>query len=246
MTEIDLRNLVVKKIHSWLGLRQSDGSYQEILDIYNNHKPLARGYKIQRGDAWCAATVSAVAIALNLTDIMPTEVSCPKMVSLYQQHKLSRWEENDAYKPQIGDICLYDWQDDGKGDNRGVPDHIGIVTSVNGNDFTVTEGNLSGAVNTRKLYVNALYIRGFALPNYAWKAAQISEQEPVSYPAETSALRWETVDDVPTGYYRDNVKRLIQKGIIAGKGQKNGSVIIDMTEDMLRVLLWAERMVSKP
>ena len=30
---------------------------------------------------------------------------------------------------------MYDWDDNGNGDNTGWPDHVGIVTEVNGNTF---------------------------------------------------------------------------------------------------------------
>ena len=235
MTEQELRQKVADKILSWMGLKASDGSNQIILNIYNSHKPLARGYAIRQGDAWCATTVSAVAIALGLTDIMPTEVSCPQMVALYQKHNLSRWEENDAYSPRIGDICLYDWQDTGSGDNRGTPDHIGIVTSIAGDTFTVTEGNLGGAVAQRKMQRNGRYIRGFCLPNYAWKASQIqnSGDVQVAYPE-----RWQTITDVPDGYYRKQVQRLMDMGALVGDDKGK----IDLTRDMLRCILIAERL----
>ena len=29
------------------------------------------------------------------------------------------WQENDAYVPSPGDAILYDWQDNGIGDNTG-------------------------------------------------------------------------------------------------------------------------------
>lgn len=246
MTEHELRLTVKRQINSWLGLNQFDRSNQLILNIYNNHKPLARGYAIRQGDAWCATTVSAVAIALDLTDIMPTEVSCPQMISLYQMHKLSKWEENDAYKPNIGDIVLYDWQDSGIGDNTGVADHIGIVTDISGNSITVTEGNMSGRVGTRVLSVNGRYIRGYCLPNYAWKAAQISKHD--NNGGDEEMPRWETIDDIPEspqqGYYKAQVERLINSGALAGKGMKSGKVIIDLTEDMLRSILINERITK--
>ena len=233
MTELELRQKVAAKIVTWIGLKASDRSNQIILNLYNDHKPLARGYAIKQGDAWCAATVSAVAIYLHLTDIMPTEVSCPQMIALYQQHKLSRWEENDNYIPKIGDIIMYDWQDSGSGDNKGTADHVGIVTNVNGSTITVTEGNMGGVVGQRTLQIGGKYIRGYCLPNYSWKAAQSQQSEPqIAYPD-----RWQTINDVPDGYYRQQVKRLMDRGVIAGEDGK-----LDLTKDMLRTLLMAERL----
>ncbi len=53
--------------------------------------------------------------------------------------------------------------------------------------------------------------------------------------------RWKTIEDVPEGFYRDTVKQLMQDGIIKGKG--NG--VIDLTEDMLRTIIFCERIIKK-
>lgn len=49
--------------------------------------------------------------------------------------------------------------------------------------------------------------------------------------------RWEKLDDVPAGYYRQQVERLMLIGVIRGKADGT----LDLTEDMLRTLLMAER-----
>lgn len=80
MTESQLRNKVVKIAVSYLGCKESDGSHRKIIDLYNSHKPLARGYAVQYMDAWCSTFASAVAIAAGLTDIIPTECGDRKSV----------------------------------------------------------------------------------------------------------------------------------------------------------------------
>lgn len=40
------RDRVVAQAQAWIGRRESDGSQREIIDIYNAHKPLARGYTV--------------------------------------------------------------------------------------------------------------------------------------------------------------------------------------------------------
>lgn len=159
------RDKVVIQARSWLGRKESDGSHREIIDTYNSHKPLARGYAVTYTDAWCATFVSAVAIKCGLTNIIPTECGCGQMVELFQE--LGEWKENDAYKPSPGDIIFYDWQDSGSGDNTGWPDHVGIVESVSGTTITVIEGNNSNAVGRRTLQVNGRYIRGYGVPTYS-------------------------------------------------------------------------------
>ena len=176
---------VVKQAKAWLGKNEGDGSHRAIIDVYNSHKPLARGYKMPYNVAWCATFVSAVSIKLGYTDIMPTECSCGRMVELYQ--KLGRWVENENRKPNPGDIIFYDWGDSGKGDNKGWPDHVGIVEKVVGNNITVIEGNYDGTdadvvdgVERRTIAVNARYIRGYGVPKY--------DEEVVKAPVKTYSV----------------------------------------------------------
>lgn len=57
---------------------------------------------------------------------------------------------------------------------------------------------------------------------------------------EDMAVRWKTVQDVPAGFYRNEVQRLIKEGVL--KGKADGS--LDITEDMLRTILITERMIK--
>lgn len=155
---------VVRLAVSWLGMNEADGTHKRIIDIYNAHKPLARGYAVKYTDAWCAATVSAVAIKLGYTDIIPTECSCNRMIDLCK--KMGIFVENDSRTPAPGDILFYDWDDNGKGDNQGSSDHVGIIEKVSGGKITVIEGNYSNSVKRRTLAVDGKYIRGYATPKY--------------------------------------------------------------------------------
>lgn len=156
---------VIEQARAWLGLNEYDGTHKEIIDIYNAHKPLARGYKVKYTDSWCATFVSAVAIKLGYTDIIPTECSCGKMIALLQAAGV--WVEDDAFSPSSGDIIFYDWDDSGKGDNTGWSDHVGIVEQVANGIITVIEGNLNNRVDRREIAVNARYIRGYGVPKYS-------------------------------------------------------------------------------
>lgn len=44
MTEKELRAKVVSIAEKYLGCKESNGSHRKIIDLYNSHKPLARGY----------------------------------------------------------------------------------------------------------------------------------------------------------------------------------------------------------
>ena len=198
---------VVEQAKAWLGRNEGDGTHKAIIDVYNAHKPLARGYAVKYTDAWCATFVSAVAIKTGCTDIIPTECSCPKQIELFK--KKGMWCESDARVPQPGDIIYYDWEDSGSGDNTGVSDHVGIVEKVAGLTITVIEGNYSNSVKRRALAVNGRYIRGYGVPKY--------ENEGTNDLAEDcKLLASKGIINSPdywakgNGYSEENVKHLIR------------------------------------
>lgn len=172
-------NKVVAQAQAWLGCKESNGTHKAIIDLYNSHKPLARGYKVKYTDEWCATFVSAVAIKLGYTSIIPTECGCEKMIELFK--KLGCWNETDSITPKTGYVIFYDWQDSGSGDNTGRSDHVGIVEKVENGTITVIEGNYSCAVKRRTLKVNGKYIRGYGVPKYDTEptAAPIAPAETV-------------------------------------------------------------------
>lgn len=168
----------VKVLQSWVGLKEFNGSHKHIIDIYNSQKPLPVGYKLKYTDAWCAGTITAAAVKLGYTDIIPCECSCPRMIELAK--KMGIWVEADDYVPVPGDIIMYDWNDSGNGDNRGGADHVGGVEKVVGNKITIIEGNYSNAVKRRTLAVNGKYIRGYITPKYdAETTAPVKPAQPV-------------------------------------------------------------------
>lgn len=171
MTEKQIRNALVDIAKKYHGCKETNGSHKKIIDLYNSHKPLARGYAMKYTDAWCSTYASAVAIEADLTDIIPTECGCQKHIELFKA--LGSWTENDAHVPAAGDYVFYDWQDSAgykTGDNTGNADHVGIVCEVNGDTITVIEGNKDNAVGYRNLAVNGRYIRGYGTPDFASKA----------------------------------------------------------------------------
>lgn len=174
---------MVKLMQSWIGKKEADKTHREIIDIYNQHRPLPRGYKVKYTDAWCATTVSAAAIKLGYTDIIPTECGCGQMIELFK--KIGSWVEKDNYTPAPGDIIFYDWNDSGKGDNTGWPDHVGVVEKVVNNKITVIEGNYNDSVKRRNMSINSKYIRGFAVPKYDAEPQQSTTPVTTNKPTPT-------------------------------------------------------------
>ena len=173
MTESQLRTQIVDRAKSWAGRKEADGSHREIIDVYNSIDPLPRGYRMTYSDPWCAAFISACAQVLGLTKTVFPECGCIPMINLYKQH--GRWMEDDAYRPQPGDVIFYDWEDSGGGDNVGASDHVGLVTGVDGGVISIIEGNCGNAVQYTARKINSRYIRGYGLPDYASMADGIEE-----------------------------------------------------------------------
>ncbi len=194
VTEAQLRQSVAGIINSWLGAKEGDSVHAEILRIYNAQNPLPVGYKMQTHDAWCAATVSAAWLKAGIAQYTGTECGCGR----FRDDAIKRgiWVENDAYKPNIGDAVIYYWSDNGVGDCKTGADHIGLVTAVNGNSFTVTEGNTgNGIVGKRTMQVNGRFIRGFIAPNYADIAKKVSGVVTVTKPTATTP-KTTTIPDI--------------------------------------------------
>lgn len=163
------RNSVALQMRAWEGYNEVNGRFGQIIDLYNRYLPTAVksgtvNYSVKYSDEWCATAASAAYIACGLGNIFPVECSCPRMVTLAK--KMGIWQEDDNYTPSVADAVLYDWEDSGKGDDTGTPDHIGIVVAVNGNTFTVMEGNKNEAVARRTMTVGGKYIRGFVVPKF--------------------------------------------------------------------------------
>lgn len=217
MTEKQLREKIVNIAVGWLGCKESDGTHRKIIDVYNSHKPLAVGYAVKYTDAWCSTFASAVAIKAGLTDIIPTECGCERHTLLFK--KIGAWVENDAYIPKAGDYIFYDWGDNGVGDTTGDADHIGIVVSVSGDTIKVIEGNISNAVGYRNIKVNAKYIRGYGVPNYASKATEAEKEEVKPVTPTTEELAYKVGDLVQfTGclHYTSSYKSGVAKSCKAG------------------------------
>lgn len=189
------RQAVVDLICSWEGRNEGCGSHRYIVDIYNSYSgKLPRGVKMQYDWSWCACTWSATAIKLGYTNIMPIEISCGELIKAAQ--KMSVWQENDGYIPKPADAILYDWDDNGKGDDTGWPEHVGIVIEVHEDAgyFVVMEGNYNDQVKKRTVSINGKFIRGFITPKYTddkvLPPAQVSGKDNKTIAREVIAGTW--------------------------------------------------------
>ncbi|MSS13773.1 CHAP domain-containing protein [Lachnospiraceae bacterium Oil+RF-744-WCA-WT-11] len=155
---------------SWIGYSEANGKHKKIVDLYNSHKPLARGYAVKYSDSWCDTCLSAAFIKAGaVTLIGGTECGVEEHIKIFKKSGI--WIEDGTITPKMGDIIVYNW-DQKTQPNDGYADHIGIVESVSGNMITTIEGNYKDAVGRRVIPVGWGYIRGYARPRYAAEAQQ--------------------------------------------------------------------------
>lgn len=166
-TEKQLRNQLIKTAKSFLGAKQGSAKHKELINKFNQVKP--DGWAMTYSAAWCAAAASAFAIKTfgvsKAKKYFPLSANCGTIIT--KAKKMGIWVESDSHIPKGGDWILYDWDDNGKGNNVGGPDHVGTVDKVSDSKIYVVEGNKNKAVGERILAVNGRYIRGFVTPKYS-------------------------------------------------------------------------------
>ncbi|WP_458454844.1 GH25 family lysozyme [Methanobrevibacter sp.] len=245
----DTKPVVEKSAHavlnvakSWIGYNESDGSHRKIIDVYNSHKPLARGYKMSYADPWCAAFVSSCAIKAGVTNILPTECECNNMIELFK--KLGEWVENDAYVPKTGDVIFYDWEDSGYGDNTGSANHVGIVETCDGKTIIVIEGNISNTVGRRNIPVNGKYIRGYGVPKFTSIASSLSSSNKTIDELANEVIRglWGSGDErkkrlTAAGYDYNAIQKRVNE-ILSGNTTSSSKKTIDELANEVIQGLW--------
>ena len=159
------RDIFVAKMRSYIGATQGDINHRHIVDTYNSHTPLARGYKVKYTDAWCATTVSAAAIECGYTKLIPTECSCTRMIELLKVK--GEWNGDDNYIPKPGDIIFYNWSAKTEAqDVDGLANHVGVVESVSNGKITVIEGNKDKKCARRTIKIGWKYIHSYGVPMF--------------------------------------------------------------------------------
>lgn len=228
-------NDIVNQARAWLGKNEADGSFKEIIDVYNSHKPLARGYVVKYTDEWCSTFASAVSIKCGATSIFPTECGCEKHIELFKS--LGSWIEDESITPKAGDVIFYDWDDNGVGDNKGYADHVGIVESVSNGVITVIEGNNNLAVRRKTIAVNGCYIRGYGRPKYTGETSKPT-QNIETIAKEVIAGKWGNGEDrknnlINAGYNYSEIQSLVNT-ILNGSGNVGKKSNEEIAREVIR------------
>lgn len=216
------RDEFVEKAMSLLGTKEGSKGHKQIIADYN--KACAKGREMGNDTPWCAGFVGGVAqeTGNELKDGLgvPVDCSCGKMIEMAKEAGI--WEENDAYTPRKGDIVMYDWNDNGKGDDTTGHDHTGIVSSVTAKQFKVVEGNKTKAVDgvdgvaMRTMNINGKNIRGFIAPKFADEVETPSEE-----PTKPSKSIDEVAREVIAGKWGNDPERKAKLIELYGEDGRN-------------------------
>lgn len=166
-TEATVRSQAVSLADSYIGCVRGDSKHKKIIDTFNTVQP--DGWPMNYTAAWCATFVSAIAILQfgkeKAKTYFPLSANCMNIIKGAKNKGI--WIENDAYVPSPGDWIIYDWEDDGVGEDTVGYDHVGMVKEVKNGKITVIEGNRNDKCAYRTINVDARYTRGFVHPKYA-------------------------------------------------------------------------------
>ena len=129
------RNLAVHKASTQNGVKENPpGSNRgPMVDKYQEADSL---HNPEHGYSWCASFINWCFREVG-RPLKELDLTASVGIMLSKARDLG-WANNT---PDVGDIVCYDWDSldgPGKGD---WPDHVGIVASVSGSNFTAWEGN---------------------------------------------------------------------------------------------------------
>lgn len=206
-SEGEARQAVVEMAGQYVGCSKGDSRHKMIIDGYNKMTPLPRGYRMKYTDAYCAAFVSYVLGSCGVR--VYNECGANKMRRLFAAAGRYR-DKTSGYKPQPGDVIIFDW------DGNGTGDHVGIVAGVDSAGRVATiEGNTTGGRTLRQ--VRSANILGYGVPDY-------------SMVVRAGSGRYEAISEVPE-WARGHILRLCNDGILTGTDEGLG-----LDNDMVRLL----------
>lgn len=197
--------------NNFVGTKEGSDKHRGLVDSYNAIKPLPRGYKLKYTDAWCAAFISAVGYLTGVEhSVLPPECSAHIM---YQKFKEMGCVVNKNAGIE-GDIVFYDF------DNNGVANHVGVISSVTKDKYSVIEGNKSDAVGIRIISKTSTSIMAVCRPK--WDVVSTTSANPSQLKSdETIAIeviqgKWGNGDDrkkrlTNAGYNYKKIQQIVNK-----------------------------------
>ena len=225
---------VLVEARKHLGVTMGSAGHANIVNRYNQHRPLARGTNMLHSWDWCAVFVSYVFIALGATNLSGTEMS----VGFFRDNHFRPkgiWLGKTS-SPRAGDIITWDW------DGNGWPDHIGFVESVSGNTITTIEGNtIQGGVSKvgRNTFSKGDWrIYGYARPKYGTSATVSPTKSVAEIAKEVLQGKWGNGNDRITrltnaGYNPTTVQNEVNK-LVSTPAPKPTKTVAQVAKEVLQ------------
>ena len=161
-------------------LAQEQVGYREYA---NNKTKYGEWYGLQ--GEWCDIFISWLAYKVGILNILiPKEAYVPNTAKWYKNKGLLK---DKNYKPQKGDLILFDYNR-----NRNA-DHIGIVEYVDKNVIHTIEGNKSKMVKRQQYAIGNSNILGIAVVQYK------EEQKPTTPSAPKKYVLGKYIVNTPRG-----------------------------------------------
>ena len=180
------RESMIKTALSFVGTKEGSSAHTALIDTYNRQNPLPRGYKMPytgKGNDWCAAFITAIAIISGNYDAIHPECGCPEML----KHMRERGMEIDRKNARPGDVLFFCW------DKSGEAQHVGFIVEVHSSKakYTTCEGNISDSVVTRTFDRDDPRIIAVCSPAY--------DDTPQLLDWQKTAVNWATKKGVSDG-----------------------------------------------
>lgn len=181
---------------------------------------------------WCMIFVQWVYHQAG-ADLPYKTASCGALLRWYQANQ----PECVVKEPVPGCVIIYDWPG-----TAYSTDHTGLFVSKTGTSITSIDGNTSGANDSSGGYVQQ---RTRPL-SYANPVYIVPRELKTGGEEDEDVKRYNTMEEIAQGapWAVETVEKLIEGGIIKGSGQtdaRGNPADMDLSEDMIRVLVWNDR-----
>lgn len=163
-------NNIIQVAKNYLGMTKQSTNHKNLINRYNQVKPLPVGYPVKYTDDWCDAFITVISDEAGATDLIGRECGVERHKNIFKQKGI--WYQlkssENTYLPLPGDIVIFRWDHL----RTGWAQHIGLVESVSGNNINTIEGNaiINGVsqVARRSYHKYSSTIQGYARPRYGF------------------------------------------------------------------------------
>lgn len=150
---------VIEQAESWLGAKEPDARYQEIIDTYNSNKKYK--YDGQGCYEFCVACFIKALGLKRAKKLLP-------MVN-YAEAAAASWPDGLSRQPIAGSIIFFD------SDGNGKADHAELITGTDGDVIRTIDGNSGHAVKEKKRDRKDKTIMGYGNPKYEFTSDDLTD-----------------------------------------------------------------------